>query len=188
MDKILQKTELKALSDLEDSYSESLQMLDDSLPRLEQEYDRIISEGKKEADKIKKQIVGSSDLGARNKQLVALENVVDDVFAKALEQIADADRGDDYANLVKTLLNESTKILGTPEIVVFTNDKDKDLVRSALSQFPDAELSDETIKCLGGIIVKSKDGVMKFDNTIDARIERLKPLIRKEIATIFGVG
>jgi len=29
---------------------------------------------------------------------------------------------------------------------------------------------------------------MTFDNTIDARLERLKPLIRKEIATKFGLG
>ena len=29
---------------------------------------------------------------------------------------------------------------------------------------------------------------MTFDNTLDARIDRLKPLIRKEIASKFGVG
>jgi V/A-type H+-transporting ATPase subunit E len=85
-------------------------------------------------------------------------------------------------------LEESTQILGTSEITVFTNAKDKDVVQSALSQFSGAELSSDTIDCLGGIITKTKDGTMKFDNTIDAKIERLKPLIRKEIATKFGVG
>lgn len=187
IDKILDKTGSEVLSSLEKSHSEHLQALDDSLPRLEQEYDKIISEGKKEADKIKKQIIGSSDLEARNKQLRALEQVVGDVFAKALEQIANTDRGGDYANLVRTLLDESTKILGTTGVVVFTNSKDRDVVQSAISQFSGAELSGEAIDCLGGVVVKSKDGTMKFDNTIDARIERLKPLIRKEIATIFGV-
>ena len=29
---------------------------------------------------------------------------------------------------------------------------------------------------------------MTFDNTLDARVERLKPLIRKDIAGKFGVG
>jgi V/A-type H+-transporting ATPase subunit E len=57
-----------------------------------------------------------------------------------------------------------------------------------VSQFSGAEFSSETIECLGGIKAKSKDGAMTFDNTIDARIERLKPLIRKEIAAKFGVG
>ena len=72
--------------------------------------------------------------------------------------------------------------------MISTNSKDKDVVQSTISQFPGAELSSDSIDCLGGIKVKSKDGAMTFDNTIDARIERLKPLIRKDIASKFGVG
>ena len=144
--------------------------------------------GKKRIRKIEKQIIGSADIEARNKQLLLLEEAVDKVFSKALDQIANVDRSGDYSNLIKTLLEESTQILGTNEITVFTNAKDKDVVQSALSQFSGSELSSDTIDCLGGIIARSKDGAMKFDNTIDARIKRLKPLIRKEIATKFGVG
>ncbi len=187
IDKILKKTQKEILSDLENSSSDSKQTLDDSLPKLEQEYDKIISDGKKEADKIEKQIIGSSDLDVRNKQLLLLEEAVDNVFTKALEKITNVDRNDDYSNLIKTLLDESTKILGTTEVTVFTNAKDKDVVQSMLSQYSGAELSSETIDCIGGITIKSKDGTMTFDNTIDARIERLKPLIRKDIATKFGV-
>ncbi|MFQ5782685.1 MAG: V-type ATP synthase subunit E [Nitrosopumilus sp.] len=188
VDKILDKTEKEILSDLQEANSASKQTLDDSLPKLEQEYDKIISDGNKEADKIQKQIIGSSDLEARNKQLMLLEEAVDKVFSKAIDQIANADRSGDYSTLIKSLIQEATQILGTSEITVFTNAKDKDVVKSALEQFSGAELSSETIDCLGGITVKSKDGTMTFDNTIDARIERLKPLIRKEIASKFGVG
>ena len=188
IDKILKKTEKEILLDLKNSGSDSKQTLDDSLSKLEQEYDKVISDGKKEANKIEKQIVGSSDLEVRNKQLLLLEEGVDKVFSKALDQIANVDRSGDYSNLITTMLDESTKILGTTEVTVFTNAKDKDVVQSALSKFSGAELSSDTIDCLGGIIIKSKDGTMTFDNTIDARIERLKPLIRKEIASTFGVG
>ena len=188
IDKIVEKTEKEILLDLKNSASDSKQTLDDSISKLEQEYDKIISDGKKEADKIDKQIVGSADLDVRNKQLLLLEEGVDKVFSKALDQIAKTDRSGDYSNLIKTLLDESTKILGTTEVTVFTNAKDKDVVKSALSKFSGAKLSSDTIDCLGGIIIKSKDGTMTFDNTIDARIERLKPLIRKEIASKFGVG
>ena len=73
IDKIVKKTEKKILSDLENSGSDSKQTLDNSLPKLEQEYDKIISDGNKEADKIEKQIVGSSDLESRNKELMILE-------------------------------------------------------------------------------------------------------------------
>ncbi|MBA4719242.1 MAG: V-type ATP synthase subunit E [Nitrosopumilus sp.] len=188
IDKILKKTEKEILLDLENSSLDSKQTLDNSLPKLEQGFDKIISDGNKEANKIEKQIIGSSELEVRNKQLLLLEEGVDKVFSKALDQIANADRSGDYSNLINTLLDESTKILGVTEVTVFTNAKDKDVVQSALSKFSGAELSSDTIDCLGGVIIKSKDGTMTFDNTIDTRIERLKPLIRKEIASKFGVG
>jgi V/A-type H+-transporting ATPase subunit E len=188
IDTVIDKTEKKILLDLKNSVSFSKQTLDDSLPKLEQEYDKVISNGKKEADKIEKQIVGSADIEARNKQLLLLEEAVEKVFSKALDQISNVDRSGDYSNLIKSLLKEATQILGTSEITVFTNAKDKGVVQSALSKFSGAELSSDTIDCIGGIIAKSKDGTVKFDNTLDARIERLKPLIRKEIASTFGVG
>jgi len=184
IDKILNKTKKEIIADLENSGSEAKQALDNALPELEQEYEKIIADGKKEADKIEKQIIGSSDLEIRNKQLMLLEEAVDKVFTKALEEISNTPAD---SNLIKTLLDESTKILGTTEITVFANSKDQDVVKSTLAQFSGAELSSETIDCLGGITIKSKDGTMTFDNTIDAKIERLKPLIRKEIATKFGV-
>ena len=188
IDKILKNTEKEIMSNIKTGLDDAQQNLDDSISKLESEYDKIISDGKKEADKIEKQIIGSSDLEARNKQLMILEESVDKVFSKALDQIANTDRSGDYSNFIKALLDESTQVLGTSEIVVLTNTKDKDVVQSLLSQFPGSELSSDTIDCLGGIITKSKDGAMTFDNTIDARIERLKPLIRKEIASKFGVG
>jgi V/A-type H+-transporting ATPase subunit E len=188
IDKILKNTEKDILSNIKSALDDSHHNLDDSIPKLETEYDKVISDGKKEADKIEKQIVGSADIEARNKQLLLLEDAVDKVFSKALDQISNVNRSGDYSNLIKSLLEESTQVLGTSEITVFTNAKDKDVVQSALSQFSGSKLSSDTIDCLGGIIAKSKDGTMKFDNTLDARIERLKPLIRKEIASKFGVG
>jgi V/A-type H+-transporting ATPase subunit E len=188
IDKILKNTETDILSNIKSGLEDAQQNLDDAIPKLESEYDKIISDGKKEADKIEKQITGSSDIQARNKQLILLEEAVDKVFLAALNQISNVDRTTDYSNFIKTLIDNAIQILGTSEISIFTNTKDKDVVQSIISQFSGAELSSDTIECLGGIKAKSKDGTMIFDNTIDARIERLKPLIRKEIAAKFGVG
>ena len=146
IDKILDQTEKSILSDISSELSNSYQKLDDSVSKLEAEYDKIIADGKKEADKIEKQIVGGSDIEARNKQLLALESSVNRVFTTALEQISNSDRTGDYANLIKTLLDESTRVLGTSEVIVFTNSKDKDVVQSTLSSFPGSELSSETIE------------------------------------------
>lgn len=188
IDKILNQNETEIIANLQNSLEDSKKILNDSLSKLESEYDKIINDGKKEADKLEKQIVGSADLEARNKQLMLIENSVNQVFDKALDQIQNGQRDTQYATLLSNLLQESTKILGTSDVLVYTNNQDKETVQSLLSNFPGAELASQTIECLGGVKVKSKDGTMTFDNTIDARLERMKPLIRKEIATKFGIG
>ena len=86
------------------------------------------------------------------------------------------------------LLEESTNALGTTQVNVYTNSNDKQIIQPLLSKFSGAELSNDTIDCIGGVEVKSKDGTMSFNNTIDARVERMKPLIRKDIAKKFGIG
>ena len=73
VDQVLEKNRSQLLESLKLSFSESQQKLSDSLPELEKEYERILSEGQKEAEKIEKQIVGSSDLEVRNKALLLVE-------------------------------------------------------------------------------------------------------------------
>lgn len=186
VDKILNQSENELLISLSQSLDDSKTTISNSLSSLEQEYDKILADGKKEADKLQKQIIGSAALEARNKQLLLVEESVEKVFTKAIEKLNDLVRNEDYTKLVTQLLDESVKGLGTSSIIIECNSKDKSVVQSILSKFPGATLSSNTINCLGGVIVKSKDGSMSFDNTIDARIERLKPLIRKDIANRFG--
>lgn len=186
VDKILDQSENELLASLKQSLDESKNTLIRSLSSLEQEYDKMIVEGKKEADKLQKQIIGSSGLEARNKQLLLIEESVERVFTKAIEKISLLVRNDDYVKLVTQLLDESIKVLGTSNVIVECNSKDKSILQSILSKFSGATLSSNTINCLGGVLVKSNDGSMSFDNTLDARIERMKPFIRKDIALKFG--
>ena len=188
VDQVLEKNRSQLLESLKLSFSESQQKLSDSLPELEKEYERILSEGQKEAEKIEKQIVGSSDLEVRNKALLLVEEHTSMVFEKAKEQIKNTKRDSNYSNLISTLLTEATEALATSEITVFTNSTDKDIVQSAISKISGADLSSEQIDCMGGVKITSKDGSMTFDNTIDARFERMKPLIRKNIAAKFSLG
>ena len=188
VDKIIHQTEAENLSSLKNSLKESLEILLKSEASLQQEYDRIIEEGKKEAQKIEKQIIGSSDLESRNKQILLVENSVQQVFEKAIEKIKATKRDDKYSKLMVTLLEESMNALGTTDVIVYTNSKDKEIVKPLLSKFSGAEFSNDTINCIGGVEVKSKDGTMSFNNTIDARVDRMKPLIRKDIAKKFGIG
>jgi len=187
IDQVLKKNKTEILQSLKNSLSESQEKLSAALMDFEQEYDKIVSEGQKEAEKIEKQIVGSSDLEARNKALLLVEESITKVFENSIEQIQNSPRNTNFSSLITSLIDEAITALGTSEIIIYTNSKDKETVQSAVSNITGAELSSEQIDCLGGIKATSKDGSMAYDNTIDARFERLKPLIRKNIAAKFNL-
>ena len=188
IDQVLERNSSEFSQSLKNSLADAQNTLSDSLPMLEEEYEKIISDGKKEADKIEKQIVGSADLEARNKSLLIVQEATDKVLEKAKEKISNMERNSEYSNLITKLLTEATSALNTSDVIVHTNSKDKDVVQSAISNISGAELSNDSIDCMGGVKVTSKDGSMSFDNTIDAKIELLKPLIRKDIAAQFNLG
>ena len=188
IDQVLERNSSEFSQSLKNSLTDAQKTLSDSLPMLEEEYEKIIADGKKEADKIEKQIVGSADLQARNKSLLIVQESADKVLEKAKEKISNMDRNSEYSTLITKLLTEATSALDTSDVIVYTNSKDKDVVQSAVSNISGAELSNDLIDCMGGVKVTSKDGSMSFDNTIDARIELLKPLIRKDIAAQFNLG
>jgi len=188
IDQVLDRNSSEFSQSLKNSLEEAQKTLSDSLPMLEEEYEKIMGNGKKEADKIAKQIVGSADLATRNKALLLVQESADKVLEKAKEKIQNMDRNSEYSSLITKLLTEATEALNTSDVIVFTNSKDKEVVQSAVSSISGAEMSNDTIDCMGGVKVTSKDGSMSFDNTIDARIELLKPLIRKDIAAQFNLG
>ena len=182
------QTQQEIVSALRNSLEEAHTAMEESLSKLEREHARIVGDGRKEADKLEKQLVGSADLEVRNKQLMLVEESVRRVFDAATEKIRGADRDSAYAAMIAKMLQEAIEILRTPQVTVFTNSNDHDAVSQALSSVPEAQLSTEQIDCMGGVLIKSRDGSMTFDNTIDAKLERIKPLIRKEIASKFGIG
>ncbi len=96
---------------------------------------------------------------------------------------------DSYKELLKHMVEESISAIGgSTAVSIECNKNDAELVRKIVSDLQDnskvqqARVSDQHIDVLGGIRIKSADGMMTYDNTLDSRIERLKPLIRKNIA------
>lgn len=188
IDKILDRAKKDIGTGLEASLKESQEVLDDSVSRLEQEYEKIISDGRKEADKLEKQLIGSADLETRNKQLILVEESVERVFDEAIKKIKKTRRNAEYADMMSELLDGATETLRAQQTEVFVNTKDQRVIKKILVGKDNIKLAPDAIECMGGMVVKSQDGIMTFDNTVDARLERMKPLIRKKIAAKFGVG
>lgn len=189
IDQVITKKELELLSQLNNSYLESTNNLDLSKSQLELEYKHIISNAEKKADTIKRQVIGSSKLSSRNKELVLLEQAVNDVFDKAKEKLSLQLDDANYKNLLIKMLDESIPNIPTSGIVVECLEKNAGFFKQQIEGITTKynkkiKLQTNLKNSLGGFKLKSTDGTITLDNTIDSRIEKLKPLIRKNIATI----
>jgi V/A-type H+/Na+-transporting ATPase subunit E len=188
INKVLSQKEAELISKIDSAHQESLNNLEASRGKLEAERTKIIVSAKKQAENLKRQIIGSSRLAARNQELVLIENAVNDAFEEARKKLASASNKDSYKALMGSIIQESISSVGSNEVVIECNKNDAELVKKILSEQQGrnpkvkTRLSDQYIDVLGGIRVRSADGTMTYDNTIDSRIDRLKPLIRKNIS------
>jgi V/A-type H+-transporting ATPase subunit E len=188
INKVISQAEADFITQIDSSFQESLKNLAASRTKLEAEYNRILEGARKQGDNLKRQIVGSSRLSARNRQLVLIERAVNDTFEKAKTILASSNKENSYRLLMRKILKDSVMMIDSDEVIVECNKNDIELVEQAISDsFKDnnkikIKMSDHPLNAIGGIRLTSADGSMTFDNTLDSRIERLKPLIRKSIA------
>jgi V/A-type H+/Na+-transporting ATPase subunit E len=189
IDKVLVQKEAELVSLIDSAYRESLDNLESSRSKLEAERTRIVEGARKQAENLKRQIIGSARLASRNQELVTIENAVNKAFEEAKKKLQASSSTDSYQDLLKRMVQESISAIGASNAVIIEcNKNDAEIVRKAVSELRDAgkvqhaEVSNHYIDVLGGIRIKSSDGTMTYDNTLDSRIERLKPLIRKNIA------
>jgi V/A-type H+-transporting ATPase subunit E len=193
IDKVLDQKEAELISQIDSAYQESLDNLESSRSKLEAERTRIVEAARKQAENLKRQIIGSARLASRNQELLTIENAVNKAFEEAKKKLqASSGKDSSYKDLLKQMVEESISAVGGSNntVIIESNKNDAEIVRKTVSELRDtgkmqqqkAEVSDQHIDVLGGIRIKSSDGTMTYDNTLDSRIERLKPLIRKNIA------
>lgn len=188
IDKVLSQKESELISEIDSALQNSLKNLESSKSTLQVEYDAIIESSKKQAENLKRQIIGSSTLNARNKELIIIESAIDEIFIKAKEKLTQSNNEKNYEKLLTRMIQDSVSKLGS-DILIQCNKADQKLVRKISSQESTGKnmkisVSDDFLDIIGGIKVTSVDGTMTLDNTLDSNIESLKPLIRKDIVQL----
>jgi V/A-type H+-transporting ATPase subunit E len=188
IDKVLSQREAELVAQIDSAYQEALSNLEASRSSLQSEYDRIVETSRKQAENLKRQILGSKRLSARNKELVLIEDAVNSYFQKAKERLSLLRKDKDYRHLIDEILEDCISAIDSDELIIECNEKDLGVVTEEIQNLSKKSnnvklsLSDRSINVIGGIRAKSADGSMTYDNTLDSRIERLKPLIRRDIA------
>ena len=184
VDKVLAQKQEDFMTRIDAAYQEAASNLESSRGKLRSEYEKIIQGSRKQAENLKRQILGSRRLESRNQELLLIEQAVNNYFEKARERFRELSRDKEYKSMLSEMIDDCISAIGTGEIIIESNEKDSKYVAEIITKKPKKvklTLSDKPINVIGGLRAISLDGSLTFDSTIELRMERLKPLIRKEI-------
>ncbi|RLF98210.1 MAG: hypothetical protein DRN49_06255 [Thaumarchaeota archaeon] len=134
----------------------------------------------------------------RNKLLSLKEKYVEEAFSLALERIARETGGDAYRKKLMELVSKGALTIGEPEVYVIVNERDKEVVAGIIKELDGKletdegkpiklALSNETLKSIGGVVLKDKNSRKFYFATIESILNELKPSLRVKVAkTLFG--
>ena len=184
VDKVLAQKQEEFMTQIDSAYQEAASNLESSKGSLRSEYEKIIQGSKKQAENLKRQILGSKRLESRNQELLLIEMAVNDYFEKAREMFRELPRDKEYKSMINEMIDDCISAIGTEEIIIESNEKDSKMFSEIISKKSKKlklSVSEKPINVIGGLRAMSADGSLTYDSTLELRMERLKPLIRKEI-------
>ena len=185
LEKVSSEFEAEVLTDLEAGRSVTLAKIEAVRKETAEAVAKILETGEKQAESAKRQMIGAAELDARNAQLRSLERAVNEAFDLATRQIS-SETGASQEKALVSLIQEGLDVIG-PRASLQCAAKDRRAVSSAIRKFGSkAKLSqsDGEIDTVGGVVLTTPDGSVRFDNTFEARLERMRPTLRKEVAAI----
>ena len=156
------------------------------------ESQKISDHEQRQAEALRRQIIGGAEMAARNKSLQIIEENLNAAFGSAIQKLEATTNSPDYELILKKMVLEGMEQVGGSDFVVTGNSRDQELLQRLVDQLSKENKgirvqrgSTRISKSIGGVTVTSGDGYVTFDNTFEARLERLKPSLRKQIAQLF---
>ena len=177
--------EKEVLVELEAGRKETLERVEAVRKETADAVAKILETSMKQAESVKRQIVGASELQARNDQLKALEKAVNEAFETATKEVSQI-QGAAQEKALLRLIQEGLGAIG-PRARIQCAAKDRKAIAGAVKKLDskaNVTLEADPIETTGGVVLTTPDGSIRFDNTFEARLERMRPDLRKEIAAI----
>jgi len=156
---------------------------------------QLIAEAKRQGELERRKILSQAEMEMRTRTLQVKEELVNEAFQRALTRLKEFTQTEGYHACLLKLIQEASERVNSKDLVVYVNPRDRRwLLNVGLDELckrfnKRLKLADETISCLGGCIIRSPDGRLSYDNTLEKRLERLRDILRVQVARIlFGEG
>jgi V/A-type H+/Na+-transporting ATPase subunit E len=193
---IMSDAQFKADSVLEKAEKESISILGEGEKIAIIEKEKILEDGKKQSTMRYQQIISEAKMNSRRMELEAREEIIEKSFKKAEEKLIEiaSSTSEEYKESLKNIITEAALEIGGGELIVLLKQEDvakiKDsipLIEKKIEEKTGTETKLEigdNINTIGGAIVKTKNGDIEVNNTIEARMLRFKKSLRSEVANV----
>ena len=152
----------------------------------ETESKQILERARQEAASIRSQCIAAAELGARTLRLERREKLLDSVFDAVQQRLSAVQQWTDYGQIVRQLSYEAVAQLGAPSARIRADVRtramlaDGMLAEIASQAGVELELG-EPLQRGTGVIAETVDGHRQYDNTLEARLSRLRGALRAPV-------
>jgi len=168
------------------------------------ETERVLSNGKRVASLEGQKIIAEARINVRRKRMDSQEEAIVasfDAAKKALEELAEKGKRDNltYKDIMFNLIVSASEIVAGKKLELVFNQRDsktfnkemlrevRESVKKRTGREISLSLTDDTIQCLGGVVVRDLEKQVEVHNTLETKLNQLKENLRVDVAKIlFG--
>jgi len=153
---------------------------------------------------IRDRVLGRANVEGKKMLVEVREQAISRGFDEAEKRLiliaTGKDKSIDYWDILKRLIVEACSGIGGREFLVSANERDTKLLKRRALAREVKELLNKTLggdidlvveaptECLGGVIVRNREGTKIFYNTLEGRLLKVRRRIEAEIAEVLGVS
>jgi len=196
VEKILADTKKKADEMVEEAKKAAEEALkrreEEAREKARQDIQKLVDSAKADAERTRLSILSEARLKASWVVPSTKDALIQEVFDSVKAKMEVFTGKLEYKTFIEKLIKEGTQALGGGGVVIVLNERDSKLkldlnkisenVTRELGTDTTIKLSPENVRCIGGVIVKTSDGKIAVDNTVEGLIERISREYRLRVA------
>jgi V/A-type H+-transporting ATPase subunit E len=193
---IMSDAQSKADAIIQEGEKETALILEEGERKAQMEKEKILDNAKKQSNLKYQQLISEAKMKSRRNELEAREEIIESAFKRAEEELQKigSTSSPEYINSLKKIIVEAATEIGGGELVLSLKEEDVAKIKDSISAIEDEVKKEtgndtklemgESIKTIGGAIIKTKNGQIEVNNTIEARMQRFKKSLRSEVAQV----
>lgn len=190
--KISEKSDAEADEILKEARVRADEIISEAQKKASEIKMEIVEKGERDSERERQRIIANAKLQSRKARLEAQEDVIREAFERAENELKKITQSNKYPSVLASLIKEAQgAVEGDVEVLVRKDDLGI-LTKEYLNKLSEdtkslVELSQDYIDTVGGAIVRSKNGKVEVNNTIEMRRERMRGELRPKVAqTLFS--